>query len=383
MKNSEIAKIVVRIQNSKDKDDALEELYREIWSTVYYFCYKHLGNEDDASDAMQTVFTRLFEKLDKLQHPNAFNAFLCTIMKNICFEFQKSRQRDGAIAQESIEDYEQELLEDNIEFLPDAAFNNHEIRSEVQNLIAQLPYKQREAILLFYFEEFNLKEIADITHSELGAVKNRLAAARKTLKRHAMGLVEQGVLNSAMALGQTPLLTLVLREEAERVATPQICEVIWQDISIKLEFTSGPSQVGAEIQSAAVSETAKTVTSVAAANTTLCLCLAAAVATCAVLVYTVYESIIHHQPQRVYHYSYTYEKELSIPTFEIPYITDRVQFLEFVETHGFSLVGGTRSNTGTEQIIYYLQHHNKTIYLSYTIDSGNNFHTAYEIIEGT
>jgi RNA polymerase sigma-70 factor (ECF subfamily) len=53
----------------------------------------------------------------------------------------------------------------------------------VARAIAGLPLAQREAVLLFEYEDLSLEEIAQVTGSEAGAVKSRLFRARETLRR--------------------------------------------------------------------------------------------------------------------------------------------------------------------------------------------------------
>ena len=60
---------------------------------------------------------------------------------------------------------------------------DEELSSEVQRAVESLPPLQREALVLFEFEELSLAEIAEVVGADVGAVKARLHRARQRLKR--------------------------------------------------------------------------------------------------------------------------------------------------------------------------------------------------------
>jgi RNA polymerase sigma-70 factor (ECF subfamily) len=60
---------------------------------------------------------------------------------------------------------------------------DEELTNQVRHAVMTLPPLQREALVLFEYEDLSLSEIADITESDIGAVKGRLFRAREGLKR--------------------------------------------------------------------------------------------------------------------------------------------------------------------------------------------------------
>jgi len=388
MKNADIAVLVEKVQ--KDKQNAFEELYNAIWKTVYYFCYKNLGNEQDAKDAMQTVFIKLYEKIDTLHHPNAFNKFLFTTMKYTCSEFHKATFRNDA---EDVDNYEASLLENNAEFLPTEAFENQEIRQEVAKMVEALPEKQREAILLFYFEEKSIKEIAEITGSKFDAVNNRLVTARKTLKERAEALVKKGSLNCKMAaMSPVPILTKILLEEAGQVATLEVGNLGWQDISSSLDLTAHVGEaVASEIVAETIASQATAAVSTAAGigiNLAICATIAAAVVTGVFITYSVRDTF-NYSPQTAYIY---YQETPEIPEADehsmdleslIQAITNRAEFIEFTDMYGFTFLGGSRTSDRGSQMLYYLQQQGRLVYLGYTEDLQNNFRVVYEVADSS
>ena len=367
MKNEQIAILVEKVQ--KDKSTYFEELYEATWSTVYYYCYKTLGNEHDAKDAMQTVFIELYKKLDTLYHPNAFNSFLATLMRYTCSNYLRAKLRNTT---DDIDDHEATLPEDNTEFLPKEAFEKEEVRREIAKLVESLPEKQREAILLFYFKEKSIKEIAEITESKFDAVNNRLVVARKTLRERAEALIKEGMMDKVMAGAPVPILTRILLEEAQQIATPEIGELVWRNISKELDI---PTQTTAPHTAATATTTAST-TAVTGINVGIIAVAIAVLAAVAVLAYYINDNFFNQPaPEAVAYF------EAEPFNFFIPDITNRVQFVEFTDTHGFRFLGGSRTSYSGSQMLYYLQYRDYLIHLGYIEDLQNNFQVVYQITD--
>jgi len=377
MKNKDIAMLVEKVQ--KDKENYFEELYKEIWKTVYYYCYKSLGNEQDAKDAMQTVFLQVYNKFDTLYHPNAFNNFLCTIMRYTCSNFHRAKFQKET---EDLENYEAFLQEDNADFLPDEAYEKEEIRIKIAEIIGTLPAKQREAILLFYFEERSIKEIAEITESKFDAVNNRLVTARKTLRERAEALIKKGGLNRIMSIAPVHIITRILQDEAVRIATPEIGEDAWKSIAIELDLRTsiGSEELNVEGTEAQVASTVKAVTAI---NTAIYATITAGLAVCVFFAYYVYDNFIDTTPDTAY-YGYAYEDIIDIEIL-IPEIRNREEFITFAAAYGFAFLGGSWTSNDGYKMLYYLEQAwrspERLIYLGYTESLRGEFRLVYEIVE--
>ena len=365
MKNAEIAVLVERVQANKE---AFEDLYKQVWKVVYYHCYKTLGNKQDAEDAMQTVFIALHKNIDTLRHPAAFNKFLHTTIRYTCNDFRKAIYRNTA---EDIQDYDTSLFEENAEFLPAKAYENEAMRNQIAKLVETLPEKQQEAILLFYYDEKSVKEIAEITESKLDAVKNRLVAARKTLKERAGGL---------MAITPVPLLTQILQGEALQVATPEIGQVAWAKIAEEIGFTS--SSTGGQGGTAAASSASTAV----GINVAIAVAIVAVVGAALFGAYYVNETFVQLLVAATDYYGdEPLEETITIEEFipRIRAITTRNEFVDFIQTYGFRLIGGNRSNYDGDQVLYFLEHESSFIYLGYVLSLEGDFRVVYEITDNT
>ena len=369
MKNEEIAVLVGQVQ--KDKKTHFGLLYKEIWNTVYYYCYKNLGNEQDASDAMQTIFMKLYNTFDSLENPFAFNKFLRTIMTYTCADFHRANYRGET---DELENYDEVLEEENKDFLPEEAFEREDVRREITKMIQVLPAKQREAILFFYYDDLSIKEIAEITNSNIPAVKNSLVRARLSLRERADELIKKGAITRTMVILPLPILTRILLWEAEQVATPEIGEATWENICNELGISP----------TATLSSTATTATtsSTVGINIAIGACAAAVLATGVWFAYYTNENIIN-PPAIIEYYEDLYETGANMIDFAIIIreIINRTEFDEFVDTYGFRFIGRDWTSETGHQMLYFLEHRNQFIYVGFTEDLQNNFRVVYEITD--
>lgn len=236
MKRDEISQLVREIQSSNDSvkgTAAFDHLFKSLWSAAYYYCFKWLRNEHDAEDAAQEAFLIVHKTIYELNTPEAFNKFFNTILTRVCIKHSKRDTRyKEQIEPLDFEDIGNTVLEQNEEFLPEAVVYKKEIKEKVAALVDNLPDKQREAVMLYYFSELKQNEICEITKSELSAVNKRLVMARKTLRNKVEELLKKGDLDYMRAA--TPMLTKILWEEAAEVCTPEIGDRIWRSIAEKL-----------------------------------------------------------------------------------------------------------------------------------------------------
>ena len=367
MKNKEIAILVRNVK--KHKENAFEELYKATVKTVYFYCYKSLGNKQDANDAMQTVFLQLYNTITTLREPKAFNQFLYKIMAHTCTKFYKLKSRDDMDELEVCES----MPEENKEFLPAEALEKEDVREKIAEMIETLPLKQREAIIFFYYEGMSIKEIAEITDSKFDAVNNRLVKARKSLRERAKALIEEGALNYTMAIVPIPILTRILLEEAERIVTPEVCELAWQGICASL----GIAVVGT---AGAATTTTVTTTTTTVATSSVLTNVAIGVTCAAILTGTVYlgfhvNNTFINPPAIVEGYN-----EFDIVAL-IPEIVNRVEFADFVSTYGFMFLGGEWLSEKGNHVLYILDEPDRYVYLGYIENLQNEFRVVYQATE--
>lgn len=155
----------------KEKINPENALYQHA-NMVYRLALLQMKNKSDAEDVFQEVFLRLVQHQDKISDEEHLKAWLIRVTLNCCKkQFDSAWRRKTVSMEEQKEAGYEEEYEENV------------IYKEVQNL----PEKYRTVIHLFYFEEYSVKEIGEITGQKESAVKTQLSRARGILKEKLKG----------------------------------------------------------------------------------------------------------------------------------------------------------------------------------------------------
>lgn len=151
--------------NTKTETDVARVL-RAYGDMLYRTAYLLLGNPHDVQDALQEVLLRYMEKAPDFQSPDHEKAWLLRVTSNCCKDCLRFRMRHAYIDLESL----RELLP-----APD--------KQQLVRELYALPARYKTVLILFYFEGYSAKEIAQILSLSENAVKKRLQRAREALKK--------------------------------------------------------------------------------------------------------------------------------------------------------------------------------------------------------
>ena len=193
------------------EQQAQEELVLAAQNRVYYHCKKMLKHEEDALDATQEILISMLTRLDRLQDPEAFWGWLSAMTANHCRNVLTRGHREAQIPEDdegnSLLDAFENLDEQSV---PDKALDNDETRRMIVDLVDQLPPPQRQCVLMFYYEEMSVRDIAAALETSEGTIKSRLNYARKAIKAGVDAYAAQGIkLYSAV-----PFLVYFLQKDA-------------------------------------------------------------------------------------------------------------------------------------------------------------------------
>ena len=132
-------------------------------------CFTYSLGRADAQDICQNVFLKLLQSDRRFDSEGETRAFIIRITINECKDVLKSGWRRRSVPLD-------ELIEREVPFLPE---ENTGVLAAVQ----RLPVKYREAVYLYYYEGYNAEEIAAMVGAKPAAVRQRLARARKKLRK--------------------------------------------------------------------------------------------------------------------------------------------------------------------------------------------------------
>ncbi len=223
MKNSEIAQIVSRTkQNDKS---AFEELYLEMWKTVYFLSRSYLKNDEDAKDVVQEVFIKLYSEIKNLKSDCAFNEWIRRITFNLCMDFLRKRKNKKT---DSIDETKVEVVETRKLMLPEDEFLQNELHDEIFSFINELSEAQRQTIILYYFQECEISEIASLLSTTEVAIYNKLTRARSKLRSKFAEINSRG--NKMYGVVGFPLLGPMFQEQVNKLGSIELQQAIWGGI---------------------------------------------------------------------------------------------------------------------------------------------------------
>ncbi|HYM00920.1 MAG TPA: RNA polymerase sigma factor [Blastocatellia bacterium] len=168
---------------------AFEDLMVRSERRVVSIAWKMLGNEDDARDAAQDAFFRLYKYLKSYRASEDFDGWLYRIVINVCRDIRRKRKA-STVSYESERDagaLESLVSEDDIEAKA--------IESQQRQIVAQaldsLSKKEREALVLRDLEGLSTSEVARILGSSETTVRSQISTARSKIKAFKDRLLKQ------------------------------------------------------------------------------------------------------------------------------------------------------------------------------------------------
>jgi RNA polymerase sigma factor (sigma-70 family) len=180
MEKAELTRLVRALQNGES--EAAGQLYDAFQPDIYYFIKKTVQDPTLAEDLTQDTFMEILQTIDKLQEPAAFVTWSRQIAYHRCTAH--FRKRTELLADESEDGYSvfDTIEEDRTEFLPDEALDKADLQKTIHEMIDALSEEQRSAIMMRYFDELPVKQIAQIQGVSEGTVKSRLNYGRKAIQ---------------------------------------------------------------------------------------------------------------------------------------------------------------------------------------------------------
>jgi RNA polymerase sigma-70 factor (ECF subfamily) len=155
-----------------------ERLFRANYAAVYGTAYRITGSAEDAEDALQTVFLRLWRRDSGREAVENLNSFLHRAAINAALDVVRSRGRKRS---SPLDNYEPTLA-DSAHRQPDRAHAAGEIRDWLRSALARLSQREAEIFVLRYFEDKENPEIARLLNTTPGTVAVTLSRTRSRLE---------------------------------------------------------------------------------------------------------------------------------------------------------------------------------------------------------
>lgn len=202
--------------------EAFASLYESLFDSFYYSALKILRSPEDAADVVQDVMVELYHHLDKLTNPEAFVAYTNRKIYGKSVDLLRRQQR-WSFSEELNLPEEAETSDD---FLPESYVFTREQRSQVLAAIDELSDNLRIIVMMYYYQQMTVAEIARVLDLQENAVNTRLSRARGALKRRLMRDRDREKVSTASMLA----MTLVFKEEAATLAASGAKGAIWERV---------------------------------------------------------------------------------------------------------------------------------------------------------
>jgi len=185
--------LIARLQAAELR--AFEELFTHFERPVYSLCFRLLGDAEEARDAAQETFIKVYKGLDKFRAESGLKTWIYRIAINQAMNQQRwwrRRHRDETISLELSRGESDFRLGDGLPSLavsPEQEAIRNEREQNIMRALADVKPEYRVALVLREIEELSYEEIAETLASSIGTVKSRIARGREELRRRVKHLI--------------------------------------------------------------------------------------------------------------------------------------------------------------------------------------------------
>lgn len=158
-----------------DIDDAV----RRYADMVYRLAVLNTRDKYEAEDVFQEVFLKLFRHQESICNEEHLKAWLIRVTVNQCRSLAATVWNKRRVSLDAVAEQGEEM-------------QMNEGESETYEAVKKLPQKYREVIHLFYYEELQVKEIAEVLERNEATIKTQLARGRQMLNKMLKGAFEDG-----------------------------------------------------------------------------------------------------------------------------------------------------------------------------------------------
>ena len=227
-----IKELVLSAKNGNKK--AFDKLYELTSNDVWFTCVSLLKDEENAKDIMQETYITAFLKLDTLNDEQKFCGWITSIAVNKCKNKLKGKVEYQIDDEVLITEAETDEL-----MLPEEYITKAEKRKVLLQIMEDtLSFNQYQVVLMFYFNELSIAEIAQALEISEGTVKSRLNSSRAKMKT-AIEDYENKSGDKLHGVVFVPFFTTIFKEEAKSLAVPNITIKLQNGQTLATSATKG------------------------------------------------------------------------------------------------------------------------------------------------
>jgi RNA polymerase sigma-70 factor (ECF subfamily) len=170
---------------AQGNETALRTLVDRHTQSIYRFSLRYTGDESLAQDICQEVFLKIYRRSGRYKRGMPFKTWLFTIVRNTSIDlarpytYRKIHSLD-TLAEPHFLTAEEYSVTGGVK-TPEEDYSCKQTAQRVASAVKSLPEKQRTAVILKYYEEMPIKEIADVMETTVSSVESLLVRARRSL----------------------------------------------------------------------------------------------------------------------------------------------------------------------------------------------------------
>lgn len=217
MKKTELINTVNDAKHGDRK--AFEKLYNEYYSNLYFFVLKNVKNKETAEDITHEAFLKSMEKIKTLEHPENYGTWLHSIAYNKCTDHFRAESRNAYFDTDEEKDFaiENNAMDMTV-MLPEDYAINKDRKKEIAALIDGLKPEMRSALILYYYNDMSVSDVAKSLGMNENTAKQKLFQARKKLKTQIEKLYGKGGMLAVVPMKDMFKHTITPKYAAARVA---------------------------------------------------------------------------------------------------------------------------------------------------------------------
>ena len=159
---------------------AFGQLIDRYQAYVFSLCLKVLENREEAEEAAQDVFIKVFQRIRSFRHDSRFSTWLYTLAYRTAIDHRRQVARHRT-SKNSVE-VDIALIGKGVPAEVEKNLQQQEQQAQLKALLARLPQQEATIIDLFYLQEQSVKEIAKIMKLSVSNVKTKLFRTREKLR---------------------------------------------------------------------------------------------------------------------------------------------------------------------------------------------------------
>lgn len=247
-----LAQLVAGLQSGDQS--AFNEIYKLTSPKAFFVAFEITKNNQDAEDILQESYITALDKISTLDKPESFVGWFHRIVANKAKDSLKKKKPTLFDCDEN--DAFEVIPDEDTDFLPEASVDKSELHKIVMSVLDELSEEKRACVLMYYFEECSVNDIAETLDVPVSTVKNRLFTARKDLQ----GKFSKRGITSAYSVAPIGVVLWALRRSSDSVAKAFIQGSAPERVlaSILASGSGGAAAAGATATGASAAATAGT-----------------------------------------------------------------------------------------------------------------------------